>query len=76
MYLFKEKISLFLLSAFGGLTHNVGQIAMAAILLKNTYLFYYLPVMVIAGIACGMLTGVSLKYTMPYLQRLDQHNKV
>ncbi|MDL2248923.1 Gx transporter family protein, partial [Tyzzerella sp. OttesenSCG-928-J15] len=71
LIIFKEKISYLLLSIFGAIGHNIGQIVMAAILLKNYYFLYYLPVMVVSGILCGILTGVLLKYTMPYLKMIN-----
>ncbi|MCL2854981.1 MAG: Gx transporter family protein [Defluviitaleaceae bacterium] len=46
-------------SVFGGVFHNVAQIAIGAVLVQNAGLFYYAPVMIIAGVVTGMLIGYA-----------------
>ena len=72
--LLKNNISLLLLSMAGAVFHNIGQIIMAGFLLNSVYIYYYFPVMLAAGCGCGMLTGLLLKVTMPYLKRIDKGN--
>lgn len=52
-------------SVAGAISHNAGQIAMAALLLKTTGLIYYFPVLcvsgVVAGICVGILGGILVK---------------
>lgn len=45
-------------SISGGIAHNVGQIMIAAIILRTDSLGYYLPVLLIAGTVTGLLIGV------------------
>jgi heptaprenyl diphosphate synthase len=45
-------------SVAGGITHNIGQIAVAAIVLQTGSLGYYLPVLLIAGTITGLLIGI------------------
>ena len=45
-------------SVVGGVLHNVGQIAMACLLLKTAQLVYYLPFLALSGILAGVLIGV------------------
>lgn len=45
-------------SVAGGVLHNVGQIAVAALLLKTRELVYYLPALALSGILAGVLIGV------------------
>ena len=45
-------------SIAGGVTHNVAQICVAAYVVQNTKLFYYLPVLLIAGVITGTLIGI------------------
>lgn len=42
----------------GGISHNLGQIFVAALMLKTTSVIYYLPVLLIAGTLTGVLIGV------------------
>ena len=45
-------------SVFGGVLHNVGQIAMASILLETDVLRYYLPWLVLSGVVTGFVIGL------------------
>lgn len=46
------------ISLAGGISHNIGQIAVAALMLKTVSVMYYLPVLLIAGIITGILIGI------------------
>ena len=52
-------------SVAGGVLHNLGQIALAALVLNSGYLFAYLPVLLLsgtlAGAAVGVLAGVLIR---------------
>lgn len=45
-------------SIAGGVTHNLGQIVVAAVVVENVNLFYYFPALLIAGLITGMLIGL------------------
>ncbi len=45
-------------SVAGGVTHNVGQILMAMLLLETTELGYYLAVLTVTGTLAGILVGL------------------
>lgn len=45
-------------SILGGITHNLGQIVIAAMVVENVNLFYYFPALLIAGLVTGMLIGI------------------
>ena len=42
----------------GGVFHNVGQIMMAIWVVKTGSLVYYLPVLMLSGIAAGVAIGI------------------
>ena len=42
-------------SVAGGVLHNLGQIALAALILESGYLFAYLPVLLLSGTLAGIL---------------------
>ena len=52
-------------SVVGGVLHNVGQLAVASLLMETDLLLYYLPFLlvfgVIAGIVIGLLAGVMVR---------------
>lgn len=44
-------------SAMGGVMHNVGQLLVAVFVVKTYGIFYYVPVLVTAGLAVGFIIG-------------------
>ena len=45
-------------SVAGGVSHNVGQILMAMVLLETERLIWYLPVLILTGLGGGILVGL------------------
>ncbi len=45
-------------SICGGVTHNLGQLLIAAAFVSNLKVFYYLPVLLLAGFLTGALIGI------------------
>ncbi len=48
------------ISLAGAVGHNLGQLLAACLLLQSSAIFYYLPVLLIAGIPTGFITGFLL----------------
>ncbi len=63
------RFSTIAVSISGGISHNIGQIIIACIVVENMGLFYYLPFLVILGIATGFFTGIVGEKTIYYLNR-------
>ena len=61
------RFSPFGVSVAGGVLHNLGQIALAALVLQSGYLFAYLPVLLLsgtlAGAVVGLLAGILIRRT-------------
>ena len=47
------------LSVVGGVMHNVGQIAVASLILETNVLVYYLPFLILSGTIAGIAVGVA-----------------
>lgn len=45
-------------SISGGVSHNIGQLMMAMLVVHNVKIVYYLPVLLIAGLITGCLIGL------------------
>lgn len=45
-------------SMAGGVMHNIGQLAVACVVLETTAVWYYLPVLMIAGCVTGLVIGI------------------
>ena len=69
--LFKNRSSYLLLSIFGGIFHNLGQITMASFILETPLLIYYLPFILVGGLIAGTLTAVLLRILMPALNKIQ-----
>lgn len=59
------------ISLAGAAAHNLGQLMMAALLLKTTAIFFYLPILLLAAIPTGLITGTILQRLMERLERTD-----
>jgi heptaprenyl diphosphate synthase len=64
-----EKNSLILISVLSALTHNVGQIIMASVIMKNINTLFYLPVLIVSAIITGTITGSVIKAVMPLAEK-------
>lgn len=45
-------------STAGGIAHNIGQLFIAAFVVNNFAIFYYIPVLLLSGVLTGLLIGV------------------
>ncbi len=57
------------ISVAGGVSHNVGQLIVAAFVLESAAVFTYLPVLLIAGASAGALIGLIGALTIKRLPR-------
>jgi heptaprenyl diphosphate synthase len=57
-------------SMVGGVMHNVGQVALAMILLHTQQLLYYMAVLILVGLICGALTGIVASSVMKHLKAI------
>ena len=55
-------------SIAGGIAHNIGQLIVAAIVVENKKLVYYLPALLIAGTITGCLIGMLSKKMLPVVK--------
>lgn len=50
--------SLLGISIAGGVSHNIGQLIVATLIVENKSLLYYAPVLIISGVITGLLIGI------------------
>ena len=60
----------FILSVCGALSHNIGQLLGAGLILSSAMSLYYAPVMLVLGLVMGALTSLTLRAILPALGRL------
>lgn len=53
----RKDFSLIGISIAGGVTHNVGQLIVAMLIVENTSLLFYAPALLISGVITGLIIG-------------------
>lgn len=56
-----SEFSLIGISVAGGVTHNIGQLLVAMVVVSNTSLMVYAPALLVAGVLAGVVIGVVTK---------------
>lgn len=56
---------------FGGILHNIGQVALAMVILRTRDLIWYMVALIFAGVACGLLTGFCARAVIAQLRASD-----
>lgn len=70
----KTSLSVIGVSILGGVCHNVGQLAAAAVIMSTVRLVYYLPVLLISGLVTGFLIGIVSKAVIQRLEVIKSKN--
>ena len=66
----RTKASYVVISAVGGIAHNIGQLLVACLWLGTGFFSYYVPLLILSGTAAGALTGLALTVLLPALRRI------
>jgi heptaprenyl diphosphate synthase len=64
------------ISAAGGIAHNIGQFLVAALVLENYRILYYLPVLFLVGIVTGVLIGIVAQAILLRIRPLLRQNAI
>lgn len=64
-----ERFSIVGVSVAGGIFHNVGQIVVAALVVENVRMAYYLPFLLVSGVVTGIVIGIVAQTALKYLKR-------
>ncbi len=70
MFVFRNKITYLIISIFGAVFHNVGQFIVITVIYTGMNMWAYFPVLLISGLAAGIVTSTLLKFIMPAFKRL------
>ena len=58
------------ISIAGGVSHNIGQLLVAAMVVESMDVFYYMPVLLVAGLVTGMLIGIVAKSVCKHIKKI------
>ena len=64
----RKSFSIIGVSMAGGVTHNIGQLIVAMLVVETYQVGYYLPVLMLAGLATGTLIGVISREVLKRLK--------
>ena len=70
MFVFRDKISYLVLSIFGAGAHNIGQFVAITFIYTGMYLWAYIPVLLVSGVAAGIVTATLLRFILPAFKKL------
>ncbi|MEN6350199.1 MAG: Gx transporter family protein [Syntrophomonas sp.] len=57
------------ISIIGAITHNIAQLSVASLILRETVILYYLPVLLISAIITGLITGTISELTVREIEK-------
>lgn len=60
MKIFFPKVSIIGISIIGGVIHNLGQLIVASFVINSFTIFYYFPLLAIAGTLAGIVVGLLI----------------
>jgi heptaprenyl diphosphate synthase len=58
-------------SILGAVSHNLGQIIVAAFVVKNKSVIFYIPPLIISGVAAGVCVGIAACLVAKKLPRIE-----
>jgi len=67
IFLFKDYVSIVGTSIMGSVSHSLGQVLMAAIIIQNIKIVSYLPVLIIMSLGTGIFVGYVSKMVLKLL---------
>ncbi len=65
-----DKFSTVGVSVVGGISHNLGQIIVAMLILENARIAYYMVVLAVSGTVAGVFIGLAAAALMKYLKNV------
>lgn len=70
MLIFRQRISYLVISIFGAVAHNIGQFIAITFIYAGMYLLAYIPILLVSGVAAGIVTATLLRFILPALKKL------
>lgn len=71
----KDSLHVPVVSAVGGVSHNVGQLLVAFIVVKTYAVWYYMPFLLIAGMIMGLVNGGVATLMLPFIRKIIKNKE-
>lgn len=68
-----DKLGCVSVSVAGGISHNIGQILVAAFIVNNFNIMFYIPVLLIAGLLTGLVIGILAQELIVRLPKIQKN---
>ena len=59
------------LSAVAACAHNVGQLAVARVVMGTSQIWWYAPILALSGVLTGLFTGFCTGFALPLLRKIE-----
>lgn len=76
MSLFIKENRMWVVSVFGAIGHNIGQIIIACFIMGTFQIIWYLPILMISAIITGTFTGLTAQITLKHLRKTGIISKI
>ena len=65
----RPRVSIIGISVMGAVSHNIGQLLMAALIIQNIKIIFYLPLLIVAAVGTGIFVGLASKYMISGMEK-------
>lgn len=76
MSLFIKENRMWVVSVFGAIGHNIGQIVIACFIMGTFQIIWYLPILMISGIITGTFTGIAAQTALKHMRKTGIISKI
>lgn len=76
MSLFIKENRMWVVSVFGAIGHNIGQIIIACFIMGTFQIIWYLPILMISGIITGTFTGIAAQTALKHMRKTGIISKI
>ena len=66
----KDRVSILGASGAGAISHNIGQLMVASLIVRNLKVMLYLPVLTFIGIGTGIFIGVAANFIIGHMMKM------
>lgn len=76
MSLFIKENRMWVVSVFGAIGHNIGQIVIACFIMGTFQIIWYLPILMISAIITGTFTGIAAQTALKHMRKTGIISKI
>lgn len=74
--IFRDKVTILGVSGAGAVSHNIGQLVVASLIVNNWSVMMYLPVLTFIGIGTGIFIGIAANFIIYHMSKITAIKKI